>query len=140
MPFAPATPIEETERFYCNTEGARDAARFMTITFDCTPWMQEQCQGVVHIDGTARPQLVDREDAPGFHKIIQEFGRLTGVPTVINTSFNMHEEPIVCTPQDAIRAFQRGHLDYLAMGSFLAESPQPVQRDVRQRQAVTQAG
>jgi carbamoyltransferase len=129
MPFAPATPIEETERFYVSTEGAQDTARFMTITFDCTPWMKKHCKGVVHLDGTARPQLVDREQAPGYHRVIEEFGRLTGITTVINTSFNMHEEPIVCSPRDAVRAFLLGHLDYLAIGSFLVPSPKPVERD-----------
>lgn len=130
MPFAPATPIEEAERFYRNTDGARDTARFMTITFDCTPWMQEHCCGVVHVDGTARPQLVAADQSPQYHRIITEFGKLTGVPTIVNTSFNMHEEPIVCTPQDAVRAFVQGHLDYLAVGSFLVASPQPVERDL----------
>lgn len=129
MPFAPATPLEESDRFYHDTQGGCDTARFMTITFDCTPWMKETCRGVVHVDGTARPQLVDRECMPGYHKIITEFGRLTGIPTVINTSFNMHEEPIVCTPDDAVRAFQRGHLDYLAIGRFLAKAPQAMERD-----------
>jgi len=101
----------------------------MTITFDCTPWMKERCGGVIHVDGTARPQLVDRAVAPSYHRIITEFGRLTGIPTVINTSFNMHEEPIVCSPHDAVRAFLLGHLDYLAIGSFLVPSPKPVERD-----------
>ena len=55
---------------------------------------------------------------------IAEYRRLTGVGTVVNTSFNMHEEPIVCTPQDAVRSFMRGHLDYLAIGPFLVENPQ----------------
>jgi carbamoyltransferase len=61
--------------------------------------------------------------------VIEEFGRLTGITTVINTSFNMHEEPIVCSPRDAVRAFLLGHLDYLAIGSFLVPSPKPVERD-----------
>lgn len=129
MPFAPATPIEESERFYLHTEGARETARFMTITFDCSPWMKERCGGVIHVDGTARPQLVDRSVAPGYHRIITEFGRLTGISTVINTSFNMHEEPIVCSPHDAVRAFLLGHLDYLAIGSYLVPSPEPIERD-----------
>lgn len=130
MPFAPATLIERADKCYHNVAGARDAARFMTITFDCTDWMRETCPGVVHLDNTARPQLVDRQDNPGFYRIIQEFEALTGVPSIINTSFNMHEEPIVCSPDDAIRAFQLGHLDYLAMGNYLVKSPHPVDRRV----------
>ena len=79
---------------------------------------------------TGRPQLVDRLDNPSFYGIIEEFHKRTGVPCVINTSFNMHEEPIVHSPRDAIRAFKLGHLDYLAIGSFLAKSPHPIDHPV----------
>ena len=97
----------------------------MTITFNCTDWMEKICPGVVHIDGTARPQLVIKEHNPSYYKIIDEYRKLTGIPSIINTSFNIHEEPIVCTPEDAIRAFKLGHLDYLAMGNFILKNPDP---------------
>jgi carbamoyltransferase len=126
MPFAPSTLMEDAEQCYVGVEGARNTARFMTITFDCTDWMKERCHGVVHIDGTARPQLVSREDNESYYRIISEFKKLTGLGTIINTSFNIHEEPIVCTPGDAIRAFKVGHLDYLAIGSFLVKSKHPI--------------
>jgi carbamoyltransferase len=103
-------------------DGARDTARFMTITADCTDTMKQSCPGVVHVDGTARPQLVSDEDNPAYYRIIKEFKRLTGLTSIVNTSFNIHEEPIVCTPDDAIRAFNIGHLDVLAIGPFLAQS------------------
>jgi carbamoyltransferase len=128
MPFAPATLDEYAESSYHQVEGGRDTARFMTITFDCKENMGRDCAGTVHVDGTARPQLVRRIDNPGFHAIIDAFRRITGVPTVINTSFNMHEEPIVYSPADAIRAFRLGHLDYLAIGDFLVPSPSPITR------------
>jgi carbamoyltransferase len=124
MPFAPSTLAEYARQSYVNVGGASDAARFMTITFECTNWMKEHCPGVVHVDGTARPQLVRKEDNPSYYKIIDEYRKITGLPSIINTSFNIHEEPIVCTPEDAIRAFKIGHLDYLAIGSFLVENPQ----------------
>ena len=76
----------------------------------------------MHVDGTARPQLVRAETNPSFHALLGEYRTLTGVGTVVNTSFNMHEEPIVCTPDDAVRVFLRGHLDYLAMGPFVVEN------------------
>jgi carbamoyltransferase len=95
----------------------------MTITFDCTEEMVARSPGVVHADGTARPQLVDEVSAPDFFKILQEYYRLTGNPSVINTSFNMHEEPIVCTPSDAVRAFLAGGLSWLALGDFLVRHP-----------------
>ena len=128
MPFAPATLDQHAESSYRDIAGARDTARFMTITSDVTPSMRQTCAGAVHIDGTARPQLVRAADNPSFHRIIEAFYRLTGVPTVINTSFNMHEEPIVYSPADAIRAFRLGHLDYLAIGDFLVRSPTPIAR------------
>ncbi|MBW2269984.1 MAG: carbamoyltransferase [Deltaproteobacteria bacterium] len=120
MPFAPVTLAEHADDSFECLDGARDAARFMTIAFDGTPTMQKQCPGVVHIDGTARPQVLSQADNPSYYRTLDEFHRITGIPSLVNTSFNLHEEPIVCTPEDAIRAFQIGHLDMLAMGPFLA--------------------
>jgi len=128
MPFAPATLMEHAGDNYLNLKGAEDPARFMTITFDCTDSMRKTCPGVVHIDGTARPQLVVKEQNPSFYRIIEEYMKLTGIPSIINTSFNIHEEPIVCTPSDAIRAFEIGHLDYLAIGNFLIRNPNLTRR------------
>jgi len=123
MPFAPATLFEERHRCYNNIDGAELAAQFMTITFDCTDFMRRTCPAAVHIDGTARPQLVRQEVNPSFYRILQEYWRLSGIPSIINTSFNMHEEPIVNAPRDAIRAFLQGHLDYLAIGDCLVKHP-----------------
>jgi carbamoyltransferase len=123
MPFAPAVLGEHAGRLFDGLEGALDTARFMTITFQCTPWMAERCGGVVHVDNTARPQLVRREDNPSYYRIIEEYETRTGVPVLINTSFNVHEEPIVRSPDDAIRAFLDSALDYLAIGSFLVKGP-----------------
>ena len=66
------------------------------------------------------------------HRILQEYHTFTGLPCLINTSFNLHEEPIVCTPRDAIRAFTIGHLDYLAIGDWLVKNPKPVERRVNE--------
>lgn len=123
MPFAPVTPFEDRDKCYHNMKGAEHTAEFMTITFDCTEWMKENCPAAVHIDGTARPQLVKREKNPGYYDILREYEKLSGVSTLINTSFNMHEEPIVCSPHDAVRAFLDGRLDNLAIGPFIAEQP-----------------
>ncbi len=139
MPFAPSVLYEKAEQCFVNFKGAEDAARFMTVTFNCTEWMREHCAGVVHIDNTARPQLVRNTDNPSYHNIIKAFDDLTGVPVIINTSFNMHEEPIVCTPYDALRAFKLGHLDYLAIGNYLVKNKYEITRKlvrmkVRQKQ------
>ncbi len=123
MPFAPATLHEQRHACYKNVDGGDYAAQFMTLTFDCTDTMKRDCPAAVHVDGTARPQLVTPSGSPGFHRILTEYYKLSGIPSVINTSFNMHEEPIVCSPDDAIRAFLQGNLDYLAMGDFLVEHP-----------------
>jgi carbamoyltransferase len=123
MPFAPATLADHAERCYIGYEKARDCSRFMTITFDCTPEMKKTSPGVCHLDGTARPQVVDRDTAPDFHGILTAYHRRTGIPSLINTSFNMHEEPIVCTPDEAIRSLKDGNLEYLAIGDWIVESP-----------------
>jgi carbamoyltransferase len=123
MPFAPATLFEERHRCYDNVDGAEHTAQFMTITFDCTDFMKRTCPAAVHVDGTARPQLIREHVNPSFYRILQQYYRLSGIPAIINTSFNMHEEPIVNSPRDAIRAFLQGELDYLAMGNFLVRHP-----------------
>lgn len=124
MPFAPVTLYEKREECYINMPGAEHTAEFMTITFDCTDKMKADCPAAVHVDGTARPQLVRREVNQGYYDILNEYYKLSGIPSLINTSFNMHEEPIVCSPEDGVRAFLEGKLDYLAIGSFLVQHPQ----------------
>lgn len=123
MPFAPAVLYEERQRCFENGTGGEHTAEFMTITFHCTPWMREHMPGVVHVDGTARPQLVKEDVNPPFYRIIDAFRQRTGLPAIINTSFNIHEEPIVCTPRDCVRAFLDAELDYLALGPHLIRHP-----------------
>ena len=124
MPFAPATLAEHAAACYEGYgPGVADTARFMTITFPCTEAMRRSSPAVVHLDGTARPQVVHEEPDPGYYRILRRVHEATGIPSIVNTSFNMHEEPIVCTPADAIRSFREGHLDILAIGRFLVERP-----------------
>jgi carbamoyltransferase len=128
MPFAPVTRIEDAMRLYQNVHGAAHTAEFMTITFDCSDELKRACPAVVHVDGTARPQLLRQQTNPVYYRILDEYIRLTGNPALINTSFNMHEEPIVCSPVDALRAFLQGHLDVLSMGPFIALAPEGAAR------------
>lgn len=130
MPFAPIVMTEHASKCFKNIDGADNTSRFMTITFYCTDWMAKNCPGVVHLDNTARPQFVGETDNPSMYKILAEYYKLTRLPVLINTSFNMHEEPIVCTPYDAIRAFKLGHLDYLAIGNYIAKNQNPIERNV----------
>jgi carbamoyltransferase len=122
MPFAPVTLFEHCQERYLNIDKFLVPARFMTITCECTDLMKKESPAAVHVDGTARPQIIRPQDNPGFYAILEEYYKLTGIPTLINTSLNIHEEPIVCTPQDAVRAFLEGDLDYLSMGPFVVTS------------------
>lgn len=128
MPFAPATLLEYAHDCYEGLSGAENPARFMTITFQCAERMKRQSPGVVHVDGTARPQLIDPRSAPDFYQILRAYHRLTAIPSLINTSFNMHEEPIVATPADALRSFQQGNLHFLAIGNWLVAHPDAVEK------------
>jgi len=121
MPFAPATLVEEAPNYYHGLAAGKNPSQYMAMTFDCTERMKNEAPAAVHVDGTARPQLVSRKQYPGFHRIISAYREMTGLCSVINTSFNMHEEPIVRSASDAIRAFQAGNLPYLALGDYLVE-------------------
>ena len=119
MPFAPSINVEHAKDYFIGYEDNHIAADFMTITYDVFEDKIEKIPAVVHIDKTARPQVVREETNPSYHKIIDEFYKLSGVPVVLNTSFNIHEQPIVCTPEDAIAGFLEGKLDVLAIGNFI---------------------
>ena len=119
MPFAPVTIIEHIKENYIGIKSDPLAAKYMTVTYGCTEKMKKEAPACVHLDGTARPQVIRREDNPYYYDIINEYRRLSGIPTLINTSFNMHEEPIVASPEDAIRAFLDSGIDYLVMENYL---------------------
>lgn len=128
MPFAPSMLDTDAKDFL---EGYRDnhiAAKYMTITYDVCPQAVDKIQAAVHVDGTARPQVVCEKDNPSFYRIIKAYKKHSGIGVVINTSFNMHEEPIVNTPDDAIRAFQAGAVDVLSMGPFIVHSGNTARR------------
>lgn len=78
---------------------------------------------ITHVDYSARVQTVHRDTNPRYHALISEFERLTGCPVIVNTSFNVRGEPIVCTPEDAYRCFMRTEMDYLVLGPFLLAKP-----------------
>jgi carbamoyltransferase len=121
MPFAPSILEEYAAEYLEGYSEKHIAADFMTVTYDIKKGMADKIPAVVHIDNTARPQIVRKSTNQSYHSIIEEFYKLTGVPVVLNTSFNMHEEPIVYTPNDAVRAFLDAQLDYLAIGNYLVK-------------------
>lgn len=121
MPFAPSCLYEYAdELFEIHKPSLKRPAEFMTITFRMKDEWAKRAPAVSHVDQTARPQLVRAEVEPLYHHLLSEYLRLTGLPLVINTSFNVHEEPIVCQPTEGIKALQTGMVDVLSIGSFLA--------------------
>ncbi len=98
MPFAPATLAEAADEMYIGLSGCTGPAKFMAMTFDCTERMKKEASAAVHVDGTARPQIVTAKDHPDTHKILVEYKALSGLSSIVNTSFNVRGEPIVCTP------------------------------------------
>jgi carbamoyltransferase len=120
MPFAPATIFESAWRCYLDFKGGL-SGQHMTRTYSCTPKMRTEAPAAVHVDNTARPQVVSPDHAPDLHAILKSYNAGTNLSSVINTSFNMHEEPIVNNAIDALRAFNQSGLPYLAIGDFLVE-------------------
>lgn len=115
---APAILEEDAKEYFSNWDESHVAARFMTLTYPVNSKYHEQIPAVVHVDGTARPQVIRKEDNPRFYKIIDSFKKLTNIPLVINTSFNQHNEPIVCKPDEAIAALLNNCIDALAIGNY----------------------
>jgi carbamoyltransferase len=118
MPFAPSVLAEAASTVFRDVAPAAHTAEFMTITLEVVPEWRPRIPAVVHVDGTARPQLVRRDRNPLYHRLIEVYRDLSGIPLVLNTSFNVHEEPIVCGPADAIRALVEKRVDALAIGSY----------------------
>ncbi|HEY2065392.1 MAG TPA: carbamoyltransferase C-terminal domain-containing protein [Gemmatimonadaceae bacterium] len=118
-PVAPAVLEEEAGEWF---DGATSAP-FMLFVFDVRPERADRIPAVRHVDGTARVQTVRRDQNPRYHDLLRAFHRRTGVPILVNTSFNTRGEPIVCTPRDAVESFWTSPLDALAIGSFILEKP-----------------
>ena len=113
MPFAPYVLEEDAERVFEITPINRYAARFMTITCAVRSEWRSRIPAVVHVDNTARPQIIRDADNPMFAAILREFRARTGVPVLINTSFNVHEEPIINRPEECGRALIDGRVDFV---------------------------
>ena len=116
-PFAPSMLSEVAGEYI---ESATDSP-FMILTAQVRPEKRNVIPAVTHADGSARPQTVERDVNPLYWRMIHEFGQRTGVPVVMNTSFNLRGEPIVSSPTDAIRTFFSSGMDALIIGSFVVE-------------------
>jgi len=119
-PFAPAVLEERAHEYFEMPRGM--SLPFMLMVPRVRAEKRALLPGVTHEDGTGRVQTLTAELNGRFHGLVETFGRLTGVPVVVNTSFNVRGEPIVCTPEDAFRTFQSTGLDALVIGNFIVTS------------------
>lgn len=119
-PFAPAILKERCLEFFEHDY----TSPYMLLVYKARPEKQHLIPAVVHADNTGRVQTIVRETTPRFHDIIKEFDALTGVPVILNTSFNGKGEPIVCTPDDAIRCFLRTQIDALVLDDYIVTKDQ----------------
>ncbi len=115
-PFAPAVIAEEASKYF--EMGLVDESPYMLQTFDVVASQKKKLPSITHIDGTARIQTVTRKQNPRYYDLIKEFKKLSKVPVIINTSFNVRGEPIVCTPKHAYNCFKHTKIDYLIMGNY----------------------
>ena len=118
-PFAPSI-LEENLLEYFGTE---HPSPFMILAFQARDEVRSKIPATLHVDGTGRPQSVSRSTNERYWRLINEFRSLTGVPVVLNTSFNVDSEPIVCTPMNALATFSISGMDALAIGDFIMEKP-----------------
>lgn len=120
-PFCPSLTVEAAARFMDKAA----PAPFMILAFAATDAAVREVPAVVHVDGTMRCQTVDAATNPRYHALLRAFEARTGVPVVLNTSFNVKGEAIVCTPRDALRTFFATGIDALAIGAFIVHKPRP---------------
>lgn len=120
MPFAPVVRQEDANRWFAAPPAVAPCLPFMTACVDTTPAFRDAAPAAVHVDGTARPQLVRADTAPDVHALLGQLAARGLPPILLNTSFNLHEEPIVHTADDAVRAFRQARLDALWLGPTVA--------------------
>lgn len=118
-PFAPAVPLSRAPEYFDLV--VDEPVPFMERVVQARPEQAASIPAVIHVDGSARVQTVDAESNPRFHALLEAFGERTGVPVLLNTSFNLNNEPIVASPQDAIRSFFSCGLDLLVLGDYLLD-------------------
>jgi carbamoyltransferase len=121
MPFAPYVLEEMVEETFEVTRSNKSAMQFMTITTNVRSEWKDKIQATVHVDGTARPQTINRDQNALYYDILKYFYKKTGIPCLVNTSFNTHEEPIIHTVQEAFDAILNDRVDYLIFENMILE-------------------
>lgn len=118
-PFAPVILEEYTDKYFVSDHELPVSARYMLMVYPFKPIGAKQVPAVVHVDGSGRLQTLARQDNPLYYDLIKKYQQQTKVPIIINTSFNVRGEPIVCTPTDAIQCFLHTDIDYLVLGHYV---------------------
>jgi carbamoyltransferase len=125
-PFAPVITAEKATTVFDVSPVNSYACRFMTITCNVKPEWRQRIAAIVHVDSTARPQIIERETNPLYYDILNAFERESSLPVLVNTSFNVHEEPIVNKPSECIRALLDGRIDFVVTTQGIYERVSPV--------------
>ena len=124
MPFAPVLRACDAPAFMRGYGAATEyTSQFMTITYPVTERCKKEAPAVVHLDGTARPQVLQPGVNDGYYRVLEHYHRMTGLSVLVNTSFNLHEEPIICTPEEALRSFVESNLHVMLFGPFVVTNP-----------------
>lgn len=118
-PFAPAVPIEVADRYFELPPGGARLGAYMSGVFPVRPEWRDRLAAVTHVDGTARVQTVERDKAPRFHELLQRYGQRSGIPVILNTSFNLAGEPIVTRAVEGYSTFRRCGIDALIAGNHI---------------------
>jgi carbamoyltransferase len=121
-PFAPSVLADRTEEFFALPNAEEHfPARFMLYVVDVKEDKREIIPAITHVDGTGRLQTVRKETNPRYYRLIDTFGQATGVPIILNTSFNLRGEPIVNTPKEAFHTFSESGMDVLVLNQYVIE-------------------
>jgi carbamoyltransferase len=121
-PFAPSVLAEAAEKYFEFPNAAKHCpARYMQYVVPVREKEHATLPAITHVDGTGRLQTVFKEQSPRYYKLIERFGQATGVPVILNTSFNLKGEPIVNTPANAFNTFSKSEMDALVLGNFIVD-------------------
>ena len=120
-PFAPVILNTHVRRYFKTDKIISESAKYMLLVYPFTATGKARVPATVHVDGTGRLQVIEREDNAPYFDLIKSFYKKTGTPVILNTSFNVRGEPIVCTPSDAVKCFLKTDIDYLVIDTFIVK-------------------
>jgi len=118
-PFAPVILDKFVHSYFVTDKIVSESAKYMLMVYPFTPKGEKEAPATVHVDKTGRLQVIERKNNELYYDLVQKYGEKTGSSIIINTSFNVRGEPIVCTPKDALECFLKTDIDYLVLGKFI---------------------